>query len=344
MNGIPAGGGCVYADSVIGRYLLSAYAVPATTTEIITGRVYLLTAYGLQIQSTDVDNLKALGAQGDARGVIESLLSLTKNATGFTAQPIAELGDGAIWVSKNLGSVQQGFLLAARGDALVGIDIVVTSARADSSVRESAVRVVGQMLTRLPLRFIVAIPTLVPTVTPTPTGQPSLTPPTNVPVTPTATRPSETPATLAPSPTAGTVTATVTLTLKPPAFSVPIVSSNQLTYGGQCGLSLAAVTVTVADPSLVSPIAAVALFVRVNDPASGQVTDWTALPMRSDGHSIWLGIINAETALPGHEKFPTAAVEYYFAATNAAGITAESPHYGVQSNVLTLTACATPIP
>ena len=101
---------------------------------------------------------------------------------------------------------------------------------------------------------------------------------------------------------------------------------------------------TVADPSQISPITAVALFVRVVDPATGESTAWNSLPMRQDSRSVWLGALNAETQLPGHEKYAKAAVEYYFTATNSAGGTAESPHYGVKSHIVTLTACVTPTP
>jgi hypothetical protein len=345
---IPAGGGCIYVDSGAGKYVMSFYALPSINTpEMITGRAYILMSYGVQIPSADLTNLQALGKQGDAKGVVEGLLTLTKNPNGFSAEPVENLGDGAIWVSKVLGVYRQGYLLAARGDALVGLDILVTSARDEASVRDAASLVIKQMLVRLPPRFLVSFPTLVPSVTPT--LRVSLTPSLSSTHQTTTTSPqTRTPtagASQSPVPTlVQTQTPVVTPTLKPPAFSVPIVSNDQVTYGGDCGLSLATITVTVADPSQVSPIAKVDVFVRINDPISGRTTDWKALPMRSDTHNLWLHTLNAETELAGHEQFANGFIEYYFSATNAAGITAESPHYGVISSPLTLSACATATP
>lgn len=337
--GIVAGGGCVYVDSDRGQYFLSAYAIPSTNTPtLIEGRVYLLVAYGAQVSQPQLANLQALGVQGNAAGVIESLLSLTKTTATFSAQSIDGLGDGAIWVSKLNGAVRQSFLLVARGDALVGLDLIVTYARDESSVRDSAIAALRQMLDRLPPRFIVSFPARVPTPLPTlATSQPNptLSPTRSLTLTdrsPTAT------------PSVGSPTVPAPPTLKPPAFSIPIVSSNQVTYGGSCGLSLVSFTVTVADPSQVSPITKASVFVRVNDPATGQVTEFTELPLRPDRNDVWLAILNVETQLPGHEKFTNAALEYYFSATNTNAASAESPRYGVQSNRLTLTACETPTP
>lgn len=351
VNPIPAGGGCIYTDSDAGHYVMSFYALPPNDTkQMIAGRVYVLVGYGLTIPETDLQNLQAQGQQGDAQGVVQGLLSLSKPATSFSAQPIDDLGDGAIWVSKVFGNLRQAFLLAARGDTLVGLDILVTSARDESSVRDAAVAVIKVMLERLPARFVVSFPTQVPTATATlatsPTPGPSASQPTQGSPTATAKGPTATvtasatvPPTQAQSPTVP-----VTPTLKPPAFSVPIVSNDQVTYGGDCGLSLATITATVVDPSQVSPVKQVSLVVRVNEPVSGRTTAWNTLPMVSDTHDLWLHTLNAETELPGHAAFASAYLEYYFTATNAAGITAESPHYGVLSYPMVLTACATATP
>ncbi len=345
LDPVSAGGGCVYLDSTVQRYVLSLYALPAAqSAQLIAGRAYLLVEYGVQIQQTDLTNLQALGLEGDAKGVVDGLLSLSQSASTFSVQPVEKLGDRAIWVSKQLGAVRQSFLLVARGESLVGLDLVVTYARDESSVQDSAIAVAQEMLTQLPPRFVVAIPTPAPTFNPT-----LLTP---RPITPSAigSHPavsvSPASASLTPTPTlAVTLTQVPALsaspspTLKPPAFSVPITSSDQITYGGDCGLSLVTFTVTIADPSQISPIANASLFARVNDPASGQTTPWTSLPMQFDTQNLWIGTLNVETQLPGHEKFTQAFVEYYFSATNAAGVTAERPHYGVDSNTLTLHAC-----
>jgi hypothetical protein len=350
VNPIPAGGGCIYTDSGAGHYIMSFYALPSNNTaELIAGRAYILVAYGIQVSQADLQNLQAQGKQGDAKGVVQGLVSLTENATSFTAQPIDGLGDGAIWVSRIAGQYRQAFLLAARGDALVGLDILVTVARDESSVRDAAVAVVKQMLVRLPQRFIVIFPTSIPTLAPTLAS--TLTPSATVSGQPTATahtatatvRPGTATQTLAPT-QAQSQTVAGTPTLKPPAFSVPIVSNDQVTYGGDCGLSLTTITATVVDPSQVSPIATVNLVVRINDPISGRTTDWRTVPMKSDTHDLWLHTLNAETELPGHEQYANGFIEYYFSATNAAGITAESPHYGLLSYPLVLTACATATP
>lgn len=353
LDPIAAGGGCVYVDSDTAQYVMSFYALPSNANAtLIAGRTYILEAYGILIPQSDVQNLQALGKQGDAKGVVDGLLTLSKNPNGFTAEALDGVGDAGIWVSKVIGVERQGFLLTAHGTDLVGLDILVTSARDETSVRDAARAVVRAMLERLPQRYVVSLPTPVPTATlaisrtPSATGQATVTGT----ITKTVRAPTATvraTQTLAPSATATlaqTTSQAVTPTLKPPAFSVPIVSNDQVTYGGQCGLSLVTITATVVDPSEVSAIASVDLFVRVTDPLSGRATDWNKLAMRSDARDLWLRTVNAETELPGHDAYANGFIEYYFLATNAAGVTAESPHYGVLSNPLVLTACATSTP
>jgi hypothetical protein len=348
--GESVGGGCVYVDSSVGHYFLSIYAVPSNSAAtLIEGRAFVLTTFGVLVSQSDLKNIQSLGTQGDATGVIDSLLTLTESTSTLSAQSIENVGSKAIWVSKINGAVRQSFLLAARGESLVGLDLIVTYARDESSVRDSALAVLRHMLDLLPGRFVVSVPTIRPTQTPTRTitRTPQSSPTGSALAATGSVVPSLIPSATG-TPTAasgiGSQTVTVTPTLKPPAFSVPIVSSNQLTYGGSCGLSLVSVSVTVADPSQVSPITKVSLFARLNDPVSGRTTEFSEVPLQMDLNNIWFGILNAETQLPGHEKFIQAYVEYYFLATNTAGSSAESPHYGVQSNQLTLMACVTPTP
>jgi hypothetical protein len=354
MAPVPAGGACVFVDSSVGRYLLSAFAVPSSGTgPLIAGHLYLLSSYGIRSAAAALPNVQALGGQGDATGVVDSFLSLAVKPDGYTAEPVGKTGDRAIWVSKVLGTVRQGFLLAARGSDMVGVDIVVTYARDEKSVRDAAAYVVARIISRLPPRFVISIPTALSSPTLSPGSSPAASPGStgvaaSLSAAPSATRATGTRAVTAttrlePAATA-TSAAPLTATLKPPAFSEPILAGDALIYGGNCGLSLMTFSITVADPSQVSAITSVQVHVRVVDPATGQTGAWNSLPMVADARSVWLGTLNSETQLPGHEEFGKALVEYYFSATNSNGGSAESPHYGVLSKPLTLSACSTPNP
>lgn len=332
---MPTQGGCVYFDSAAGQYALSYFTLPPEySREAIRGHGVLLGSFGATITNAQADELATLGPLGDMVGVIDGLSALAKGATAFSFSP-EDLGDGGLWVSKQHSFVRQGMLLVARNDTLIGLDLLVTNARDEASLHDAARYLVGQLLERLPEHF-----TLLNSTSP---EQPTL-PPATVP--PTLLTPA---ATLVPGttvPASATVLSTqtqaptvaATATIKPPAFSVPILAGDTLFYGGNCGSNLQTVTVTVVDPTGINPVTNVSIAVRLVG-EGGVTTDWRALPMRSEGGGIWLKTLVVEQDLPGYEQFTNANVEYYFLATNRAGISAESAHYGISDVPLKLVAC-----
>jgi hypothetical protein len=125
---------------------------------------------------------------------------------------------------------------------------------------------------------------------------------------------------------------------------VPVASTDQFFYGGACGTPVVTITATVVDPGNGGGIVNVSIFFRLVNEAVGQATEWASLPMRNEGGAIWSRAFFSERDIPGYNTFESAALEYYIVAFNAAGLGAESPHYGVQSNPLTLSACPRPTP
>jgi hypothetical protein len=333
----PTPGGCLYFDSSVGQYVLSYFVLPAEySAQSISGHITLLNSFGAHITTAQTTDLQNLALTGDILGVLEGLAAPLANPVGYTVAR-DNIADGSLWVSREASFVRQGMLLVARGDSLIGVDLVVTSARDDVSLRVSALSLAGQLLERLPEHFTLL----------TASSQPSPTLPftTLQPTTVTSPQPSPAPGTTVPAsatsqPTLTSTRAPVTSqpTLKPPAFSVPILSSDTLFYGGTCGSNLQTVTVKVIDASGISPIASVAVIVRLVG-QGGETAGVKALPMRSEGANVWLRTLIVEQDLLGYEDFTNAAIEYYFFATNGAGVSAESLHYGLTDVPLRLLKC-----
>jgi hypothetical protein len=333
----PTQGGCLFFDSDAGQYALSYFVLPAEySAQAISGHVLLLNTFGAQITPTQTEELQQMGTIGDMLGVIEGLAEPLVNLTEITSAR-EDLGDDALWASRQYSYVRQGMLLVARGDALIGIDLVVTSGRDEASLRASALSMATQLLERLPEHFTLlgsvtsptpALPTE-PVEVPTPITSPSASPGpgTTVPASPTPQ-----------PPVIPTTAVAVAATLKPPAFSAPVLAGDTISYGGTCGTNLQTVTVKVIDASGISPITTVSIAVRLVG-QGGQVTDWKALPMRAEGSNVWLRTLIVEQDLPGYEQFTTAAVEYYFLATNSSNVSAESLHFGLNEVPLRLVQC-----
>lgn len=331
---IRAGGGCIYVDTSSQRHVLTAFAVTAPdVADTIEGHLYLLGSFGLQFSAEDLAQLQAMGASGDMKGAVEKVIVMAEGGTGYKAEKVDGLGDAAMWATKELGIVRQAFVLVARGDAMMGLDMVVTSARDDISLRDMAKALAERMLDRLPERFSILI------TTPTPAIAITVIPATLL--TTTAITGTVQPNTAVPaSPTPVPQTPTSTPNVEPPAFSQPVLSSNQIVYGGSCGTKLVTITVKVIDPTNVYGIQSAFLAVRlVESAAGGNTTAWTLLPMRSEGNDIWSRSIFSETDIPDYNSFPSAVVEYYFAATNGIGVMGQSLHRGFE-----LISCAAASP
>ncbi|HLF01516.1 MAG TPA: hypothetical protein VI547_06040 [Anaerolineales bacterium] len=337
-DGALLGGGCVFVDTAAAQHIVSVYAVPANSAyDVLTGHMFLLTAFGLQINTLQNGEIKSLALAGDSVGVVDRLIYITDGNTLFASQRVNGLGDSAIWISRVAGTVRQSFLIVARGQSVAGIDLVVTSLRAEESARDSAKAMMETILSRLPAKFTLGSTQPVSTAPPSPTL--SGTPPTPTP------SPSGTQPTVDPTLTPLTLPSTPTAQIKPPAFSVPVVSTDQFFYGGACGTPVVTITATVVDPGNGGGIVSVSIFFRLVDSlATGQVTEWTSLPMRNEGGPVWSRAFFSERDIPGYNSFLSASLEYFIVAFNAAGLGAESPHYGLQTNKLTLSACPAPTP
>jgi hypothetical protein len=309
---IRAGGGCIYVDTASQRHVITVFAVTAASAaDTVEGHLYLLGAFGVPFTSGDAARLEELRRSGDLHGVVEGLLAMPASGPGLQVEALQGLGDAAVWASKEQGIVRQGFALIARGQALLGIDLVATSARDNETMRDTARLVAERMLDRLPEQFTVTIarPTATPAIEITIVPATALT------------------ATAASSPVPATPQApSRTPDVEPPAFSQPVLSGSQLVYGGSCGSTLLTMTVKIIDPSSVYGIQSAHVVLRlVESAAGGNATGWTRLPMHSEGNDTWSRTLFSETDLPGYDTFPSAVVEYYFVAANGLGLNGESP-------------------
>lgn len=184
------GGACTYADAASGVHVLSVYAFQGEQARNQwSGRLFLLSAFGLQIDQPTVDEIKALDEAGNQKTILEKVTALSAGSTAFISRSLDGLGEIAYWAWKDLGyGVRQGFLVAVKGDIIAGMDIVHGESLDEPMAVDSAMKVVSLIFGRLPARFtislaapateaVTATPTSVPTATPVPT-EPSLPTPT----------------------------------------------------------------------------------------------------------------------------------------------------------------------
>ena len=176
------GGACTYANSASGVYVLSAYAFQGEQAKNQwSGRVFLLSMFGLQLDQAAMDEVMQLDAAGDQKAVLEKISLAAAGNPSFSSRSLDGLGEIAYWAWKDLGGVYQGFLVAVKGDVIAGTDIVHGPNLDEAAALDQAGKLVLRIFERLPARFVVGQPTQTPQILPV-TESPTLIPsPTLVP-------------------------------------------------------------------------------------------------------------------------------------------------------------------
>lgn len=158
------GGACTYSDAATGVHVISAYAFPASTSNFWSGRVFLLSAFGLPIDQPSLDEIKAWDAAGNHKAVIEKLILLSANNPPFVARGLSgDWGDVGYSAWKDLGNgVRQGFVISVKGDVIAGMDMVHGEALDEPAFLDIVHRGMLRLFERLPAQFIVVTPAAKP--------------------------------------------------------------------------------------------------------------------------------------------------------------------------------------
>jgi len=172
--GQPAGpansmsGTCAYSNASEGLYMVSvAAAQDQETSGVMQGQMFMLGIGGVQLDEAAVNKLRLLAESMDYRGFFTELVALSQDAPTMTARLVEGGGnDVAYWVWVNAQSRRQGSFVAARGQTLVNINLIVADTQAEEAMLAAASSLADQVFGRLPLKFTLAMP---PTQAPPPT-------------------------------------------------------------------------------------------------------------------------------------------------------------------------------
>jgi hypothetical protein len=163
-------GACAYSNASDALYMVSAAAAQdQETSGILQGQMMMLGLGGVQLNEASVNKLRSLAESMDYRGFFTELVAISQGAPTMTARLVEGGGnDVAYWVWVSAQSRRQGAFVAARGQTLVNINLIVADTRTEEAMLAAATSLADQVFGRLPSRFTLAMPTTqAPSPTPT---------------------------------------------------------------------------------------------------------------------------------------------------------------------------------
>jgi hypothetical protein len=147
----------------------AAAAQDQETSGILQGQMMMLGFGGVQLDESGVNKLRALAESMDYRGFFTELVSISQGAPTMTTRLVEGGGnDVAYWVWVSAQGRRQGGFVAARGQTLVNINLIVADTQTEEAMLAAATSLADQAFARLPSKFTLAVPTTqAPSPTPT---------------------------------------------------------------------------------------------------------------------------------------------------------------------------------
>lgn len=166
----PMNGACAYSNASDALYMVSAAAAQdQENSGILQGQMMMLGLGGVQLDETGVNKLRSLAESMDYKGFFTELVTISQGATTMTARLVEGGGnDVAYWVWVSAQNRRQGGFVAARGQTLVNINLIVADSQTEAAMLAAATSLADQAFRRLPSKFTLAMPTTQPP-SPTPT-------------------------------------------------------------------------------------------------------------------------------------------------------------------------------
>jgi hypothetical protein len=158
----PMSGVCAYSNASDASYMVSAAAAQdQEASGILQGQMMMLGLGGVQLDEASVNKLRLLAEGMAYRGFFTELVAISQSAATMKTQ-LVEGGenDVAYWVWVSAQSRRQGGFVAARGQTLVNINLIVADTQTEEAMLAAATSLAGQAFERLPSRFTLAAPTL----------------------------------------------------------------------------------------------------------------------------------------------------------------------------------------
>lgn len=151
------GGICIFKNARDGLYTFSVSAAQdEEAVSILEGQASLLSASGIQMDETNLNEVKSLADQLDYRGVFTKLATTAKDSSAITAKLFAGGGnDIAYWSWATVPPRQQGSFVAVRNSTVVNINLKVSESIEESVLLKQCNSFAGSIFERLPGEFSV---------------------------------------------------------------------------------------------------------------------------------------------------------------------------------------------
>lgn len=171
-------GACIYNNASDSLYTISvAAAQDQQTIGILQGQAMLLGFGGIQLDEARMDKLKSLAETLDYRGFFGELVTAAEGSATLKAKLVEDSSSDVVyWAWINAQSRRQGAFVAARGQTLVNINLVVPDTQSEEAMLAASTSLAEKAFGLLPAKFTLAVPTAAPTqqaqALPTPTVVP----------------------------------------------------------------------------------------------------------------------------------------------------------------------------
>ncbi len=180
-------GTCIYSNAKDALYLVSvAAAQEQESIGILQGQMMMLGMGGAQFDEVAITKMKSLAEALDYQGFFSELVAVSGNAPTFQARLVEDASSDLVyWTWISAQTRRQGAYVAARGQTLVNVNLVVADTQTEEAMLAAAKAQAEQAFARLPAKFTLAAPeqaptqeaTLAPTLEPTPVPSATLVPP-----------------------------------------------------------------------------------------------------------------------------------------------------------------------
>lgn len=157
----PMSGACAYSSASDAIYMVSAAAAQdEEASNILQGQMMMLGLGGVQLDEASVNNLRSLAEGMDYKGFFTELVAISQGAATMKTQLVEDSeNDVAYWVWVSAQSRRQGGFVAARGQTLVNINLIVADTQTEEVILAAATSLADQAFGRLPTKFTLAAPT-----------------------------------------------------------------------------------------------------------------------------------------------------------------------------------------
>jgi hypothetical protein len=154
-------GGCTFTNAKDGMYAFTvAAAQEKETSGILQGQVMLLGFAGVPLDQAFMGKIKPLAESLDFKEFFTEVVAASKGSESVKARLFTGGGNDLVyWAWLTAQNRRQGAFVAARGNTLVSINLVVADTQTEETMLAASSTLANQIFTRLPEKFSLAMPT-----------------------------------------------------------------------------------------------------------------------------------------------------------------------------------------